>query len=237
MNFGIIAAGEGSRLSGEGITLPKPLVEINGEPMIGRLLRIFGSLSAGKVAVVTNAERPETAAYLRDISSSLPFELIIKEAVTPSSMHTFALMGEMLRGEGRFIATTVDTIFNESRFREYVDAYSCASPSVDGMMALTDYIDDEKPLYVEVDDQMHITAFRDNPWEGVKYISAGVYGLNDAALDILQQCIGEGILRMRNYQRALVEKGCNLLGMDIGKVIDVDHAEDVNKAEGIICQR
>ena len=42
MKFAIIAAGEGSRLSQEGVTLPKPLVRIGGEAMIDRLLRIFG---------------------------------------------------------------------------------------------------------------------------------------------------------------------------------------------------
>lgn len=36
MKFAIIAAGEGSRLAAEGITLPKPLVEVGGEPLIDR---------------------------------------------------------------------------------------------------------------------------------------------------------------------------------------------------------
>ncbi|MDY3008013.1 MAG: NDP-sugar synthase, partial [Sodaliphilus sp.] len=34
MNYGIIAAGEGSRLAQEGVAKPKPLVELNGEPMV-----------------------------------------------------------------------------------------------------------------------------------------------------------------------------------------------------------
>ena len=37
MKFGIIAAGEGSRLSSEGIGSPKPLVEVGGEKLIDRL--------------------------------------------------------------------------------------------------------------------------------------------------------------------------------------------------------
>ena len=41
MRYAIIAAGEGSRLAQEGISLPKPLVKINGEAMIDRLIRIF----------------------------------------------------------------------------------------------------------------------------------------------------------------------------------------------------
>ena len=41
MKYAVIAAGEGSRLVEEGIIEPKPLVRINGETMIDRLLRIF----------------------------------------------------------------------------------------------------------------------------------------------------------------------------------------------------
>ena len=44
MKFAIISAGEGSRLSQEGVALPKPLVQLNGVAMIDRLIdkRAFG---------------------------------------------------------------------------------------------------------------------------------------------------------------------------------------------------
>ena len=41
MKFAIISAGEGSRLSQEGVALPKPLVQLNGMAMIDRLVHIF----------------------------------------------------------------------------------------------------------------------------------------------------------------------------------------------------
>ena len=41
MKFAIISAGEGSRLSQEGVALPKPLVQLNGVAMIDRLIQIF----------------------------------------------------------------------------------------------------------------------------------------------------------------------------------------------------
>lgn len=232
MNFGVIAAGEGSRLSEEGISVPKPLVDLNGEPMIGRLMRIFGELGAEDVAVVTNATRHETAQYLNEIASTLPFRLHVKEAVTPSSMHTFALLGGMLKGKGRFITTTVDTIFSAAEFGKYVQAFQNAPADVDGMMAVTTYIDDEKPLYVRVDDRMDITAFLDKDPEP-KYISAGVYGLDDKALDVLDGCLESGVSRMRNFQRALVGNGLRLKAFDIGRAIDVDHASDLELARKI----
>lgn len=54
MNYGIIAAGEGSRLQQEGVSLPKPLVEIDGKPMIKRLIDIFISCNATTISVIVN---------------------------------------------------------------------------------------------------------------------------------------------------------------------------------------
>ena len=56
MHYGIIAAGEGSRLVQEGVSRPKPLVEIEGCPMIERLIRIFGECGAESVSVIVNEE-------------------------------------------------------------------------------------------------------------------------------------------------------------------------------------
>ena len=41
MHFGIIAAGEGSRLAKEGVEKSKPLLPICGKPMIGRLIDLY----------------------------------------------------------------------------------------------------------------------------------------------------------------------------------------------------
>ena len=63
-----------------------------------------------------------------------------------------------------------------------------------------------------------------------KYISAGVYGLDDKAIEVLRRCLSEGTRRMRNFQRALVGDGLRLKAFDIGQAIDVDHAGDLETA-------
>lgn len=234
MNFGIIAAGEGSRLVQEGVTLPKPLVRISGRPMIGRLIDIFLDLGAECISVIVNEQMTEVADYIvsrqRELGDRL--QLVVKS--TPSSMHSFYQLGRLLRGKGRFILTTVDTIFRENDFRRYVEAFAEAPADVEGMMAVTRYIDDEKPLYVETDAQMDITAFADTRGENTRYISGGIYGLDTRAIDVLDRCLEDGVSRMRNYQRALVVAGLRLKAYDMGKIIDVDHAGDIAKAEQFI---
>lgn len=237
MNFAIIAAGEGSRLAQEGVEKPKPLVEIAGSPMIGRLLDIFARCGAQRIVVCVNEFMTEVREYLADykfesIESECAPELIVKVKTTPSSMHTMAEISEEMEGYGRWIATTVDTIFHESDFKEYVKAWEGASVSTDVMMAVTDYVDDEKPLWVEVNpEDMRIEAFLDHRPEKAKYISGGIYGLSDAAIGVLRECVSQGVSRMRNYQRRLVESGLDVRAFPMGKIIDVDHASDIAVAD------
>lgn len=230
MNFGIIAAGEGSRLVSEGVPYPKPLVPVDGVPMIGRLLRLFEKEGARRICVIVNEQMTEVAEYLRHFPLGEKCELDLQVHTTPSSMHSFHFIGRRLRGHGRFIATTVDTIFRPDDFHEYVMAWEEAGPEVEGMMAVTRFIDDEKPLYVEAPGG-RIRAFLDKPTSVTEFVSGGIYGLADKALDVLDQCMAEGVSRMRNYQRRLVEAGLDIRAYDMGKIIDVDHAGDIEKAE------
>lgn len=237
MNYGIIAAGEGSRLAQEGVELPKPLVKLNGEPMIMRLLRIFLENEAESVSVIVNSQMKEVSEKLLDLQNIFPVELNVIVKSTPSSMHSFYELSKVLAGKGRFIVTTVDTIFREKPFKAYAEAFSDAKEEIDGMMAMTDYIDDEKPLYIKTDSNLYIKEFCNEPFPGVKYISGGIYGLSDKAFKVLQECIDTGVNRMRNYQRKLVESGLRLKGYPLGKIIDVDHASDIAVAEEFLKQQ
>lgn len=229
MNYAIIAAGEGSRLAQEGVAKPKPLVDICGEPMIGRLINLFRRCNAESISIIVNEQMTEVREYLEGLSLDVPFNLVVKS--TPSSMHSFFELSSRIP-KGRFCLTTVDTIFREEDFRPYIEAMEASD--CDGMMAVTDFIDDEKPLYVETDPDLNITAFRDERYDGAHYISGGIYALNDKAIRVLEECIERGVARMRNFQRALVEAGLHLKAYPMGKILDVDHAGDISKAEAFI---
>lgn len=110
MKFAIISAGEGSRLSQEGVTLPKPLVQLNGVAMIDRLIRIFIRNGADKVVVIINNESPLTKEHLAKLQqeTEVPLEVVVK--TTPSSMHSFYELSSYLQDD-KFCLTTVDTIF------------------------------------------------------------------------------------------------------------------------------
>ncbi len=233
MNYAIIAAGEGSRLVQEGVKQPKPLVRLNGVPMIKRLIDIFLRCDATSLSIIINEEMTQVREYLESLEIPVPFHLIIKS--TPSSMHSFYEVSRHFE-DGKFCLTTVDTIFHEEEFSRYIKAFEQDS-NADGYMAVTSFIDDEKPLYIDVDNDMTITAFRDRPWDGVRFISGGIYGLTRPALKVLEDCMNNNISRMRNYQRALVDAGLTLKAHPFDKIVDVDHAGDIGKAAAFAAER
>ena len=232
MKFAILAAGEGSRLASEGVAKPKPLVELQGVPLIERLIRIFARNGASSINIIVNEQQPETVEFIKSIEVGCPINIVIKS--TPSSMHSMHALSHLLRGE-KFCLTTVDTLFRENEFANYIKKFE--EYDGDGIMAVTDYIDDEKPLYIATDEKMEITAFCDKPTPETHYISGGIYGLSPKALDILDRCMNDGIHRMRNFQRRLVESGMKLKAFPLGKIIDIDHAGDIIKAEEFVAER
>jgi len=235
MKYAIIAAGEGSRLAAEGIIVPKPLVEVGGEKLIDRLIRIFMANEAEEIVVICNDRTARVSQHLAGLQRDglagchVPLRFIVKS--TPSSMHSFFEISRYL-SDGPFCMTTVDTIFREADFAAYIKAFK--EEGCDGLMGVTDYIDDERPLYVQTDGDMNILGFHDaqgDAQENCKYISAGIYGLHPNAIYTLDNCIARSEHRMRNFQRGLVRDGRRLKAYAFSKVLDIDHAEDVAKAE------
>ena len=266
MKYAIIAAGEGSRLAQEGIDVPKPLVKVHGEHLIDRLIRIFMSNEAEEIVVICNDLRPEVSEHLRRLQDKgklyekplPPLRFIVK--TTPSSMHSFYERSRLLDdgSNAPFVLTTVDTIFREDEFKGYLRAFKqVLDEGDDGLMGVTDFIDDEKPLYVGYEEcgvwseegfpritgffdsldnliTQHSTAQTSPQLGGMReapLISAGIYGLTPRAFPTLNDCIRRGESRMRNFQRALVAECLKLRAYPFQKVLDIDHASDIQKAE------
>lgn len=234
MKYAVIAAGEGSRLTKEGNTTPKPLIEVNGERLVDRLLRIFEAHGASEVAVICNEQMKEVQAHLTAVQQAcrLPLRLVVKS--TPSSMHSMWELSRWL-DDGPFVLTTVDTIFREEEFNAFVQTFTriLENGEADGLMGVTDYIDDEKPLFVSTDDDLWITAFLDQ-CDHPRYVSGGIYALTPRSLTTLHDCVAHGEQRMRNFQRALIRDGLKLKAWPFSKVLDVDHVSDIQKAEAFL---
>ncbi|MDR3142918.1 MAG: NDP-sugar synthase [Tannerellaceae bacterium] len=227
MDYAIIAAGEGSRLVQEGVKRPKPLIRLNGVPLLGRLASLFLQNGATTVNVIVNEEMKEVQEYLGQLRLPVPLRILVKS--TPGSMHSFFELKEYLTNE-RFCLTTVDAICQKEEFKRYIQSF-LESEDIDGLMAVTGYIDDEKPLYVNTDGDMLVKSFSDKAEADSRYVSGGIYCLKRTTLNVLEHAMTKGMSRMRDYQRLLIEEGLTLKAYPFGKIIDIDHAGDIAKAE------
>ena len=230
MNYAIIAAGEGSRLYNEGFKKPKPMVVLNNETLIERLIRIFINNNANNITIIINEQSPELKSLLEEKTIDIPIKIICQS--TPSSLHSFYEIIKETNPE-ELCLTTVDTIFDEQRFEEYIKAFD-EDKNLDALMAVTDYVDDEKPLWVSTNLNNEITCFSSTPTNTSKYISGGIYCLRKKAIEKVKYAIENNVQRMRNYQQILVEQNCNLKAFPLDKIIDIDHISDIDKAKQLL---
>ena len=226
MHFAVIAAGEGSRLKAESVELPKPLVEINNVPLIERLFSTAIRNGAESISCITNEEFHEVHKYLSDRKFDVPFNLIIKS--TPSSLHSFYALKQFLENKS-FCLTTVDTVFKEEEFSNFIREAEL-HPEYDGLLAITDFIDDEKPLCVELNEKFKILRFEDSA-ENLKFATGGLYYFSPNILDEMDEAINSGMMRLRNFLKLLVKKDYHLNAFKFSKIIDVDHSNDIEIAE------
>lgn len=65
------------------------------------------------------------------------------------------------------------------------------------------------------------------------YIGRNLLPDSDSGQDIAR-VYGKGMSRMRNFQRQLVADGLKLKAYPFTKILDVDHASDIVKAENFL---
>ena len=234
IEFGIIAGGEGSRLREEGAGLPKPLMDVGGEPMVARLIEIMRSAGAQNVTVLLNRDMPEVEGFLNFLQDDLKLHINVICDKTPSSFHSLLALVEAMNPQDKFVVCTVDSVFKAADFFDYCATFAKMSDQIDALMGVTDFIEDEKPLYVTTDQEMNITSFSDSYTDNIQYISAGIYGLRKRIIPFLKACDTEGVRRMRNFQRQLLSHHYILKAYDMGKVIDADHLSDIKRANDFI---
>lgn len=228
----IIAAGEGSRLREEGIEISKPLITINGETMIERLFHVLEEYNPAAVYCIINEESLDLKSSLEQYDFKFPFNLTVKS--TESSFHSFYELSKYVKSE-HFLLATTDSIFDKNEFKDFVKTYFEQNNNIDALMSVTGYVDDEKPLCVELNKENKIMSFSDRS-EGCKLATGGIYFFNKSILDEMEYAVQQNTNRLRNFLKLLLNKGYSLSAYKFNKIIDVDHAGDIKKAEEFLSE-
>jgi NDP-sugar pyrophosphorylase family protein len=229
MKAGIIAAGKGERLAQGGVEYPKPLVSIAGRPLIARTIEAAAHLNASCVACIVNSQMPEVVQYLRSEVWPIKLDLIVK--TTPSSMESLFELAPLLADEP-FIMFTVDAVFHPKTARTFVER-ACAFKSAKAVLALTPFVDDEKPLWVKTDHDQRIISMGAAARPGPN-VTAGFYYFSPEIFDFIDTARERKLSALRQFLALLIEHGFPVYGIDVGKTMDVDYPEDIEKANRFI---
>ncbi|HMD05649.1 MAG TPA: NTP transferase domain-containing protein [Candidatus Binatus sp.] len=225
----IIAAGRGERLrASTRDDIPKPLVMLGGEAMLARQGRAMLAAGASSVVAVINSE---TARIAREMSLELPAStrLVIRD--TANSMETMLALGEIL-APGWFIASTVDAVIPQTELVRFVNESrrkieECGDKSLAGVLAVTKWRGEAKPLFTDVSSNGLILALGNRQ---TSMVTAGLYLLSTRVFDFAADARRAGLDALRRFLALIIERGMRLDAIEIEGSIDVDEAEDLDAA-------
>lgn len=230
MNYAILAGGQGSRFVKDGIQVPKPLVKILGRTMLQRLIDLFTANGAERITVSANANMPMLMDTLEQyVKLGLPIE--VRPIVTDNSF--ISLQNACHDLGDKFIATTVDAMFIDSEFSDFVKTFEKMDSKQDVLMGLTRFVDDPSPLYADLNSEGLVIDYRygGTPFESGTIVSAGIYGLTPEAFNAVEKIcpLPESL---SDFQRLLAaETPLNVKVFEFSKAFDVDCVHDISVAE------
>lgn len=228
MKAAIIAAGLGERLRRGGYEQPKPLVPVNGRPLIDYVLAGVESAGLSQVACIVNEQSNGIEGHCATRWPGLRFDFVRR--TTPSSMESLFALAPLL-GNERFLLLTVDAIMAPAVLSSFCTA--AARSEAHGVLAVTTLVDDEKPLWVSVGEKGCILALGPAA-AGSGSVTAGVYVFQPCIFAEVSAARAAQFTALRQFLGHLLVRGYRLDAEPIGKSVDVDRPEDIVVAESFI---
>jgi NDP-sugar pyrophosphorylase family protein len=231
MKAGILAAGWGARLRAQGVALPKPLVSVGGQPLIARLLQTVRQAGIDEAVCIINAAFPEVAQYCQERDWGMPVQCLSKS--TAHSLESFLALQPYLETEP-FLLFTIDAVFPHATLSSFLHQAQ-RYPEADGVLAVTPFVDDEKPLWALLDGDNRILRLGP-PAQAGGLVSAGVYFFAPGVFREAEAARRGKFTAFRQFLVHLITNGYALYGYCIPKVIDVDRPADIVMAEALLAE-
>jgi putative hydrolase of the HAD superfamily len=227
LRAGIIAAGDGSRLKSSHPGTIKPLVPVRGRPLCHWVVSSLQEAGVQDFTVLLNSRGRDAQESLRAAFPRLRWSFIERD--TASSWESFRLVaGSLAETGGDSLISTVDAIIPPAEARRFADAARRAGAPA--ALALTAFIDDEKPLWADLGADGRIAALGADA-RTRRHATCGLYYLTAAVARAMPPARAHG--RLREYLQSLVARSA-VSGVVLAKTLDVDRPEDVRQAEDFV---
>jgi NDP-sugar pyrophosphorylase family protein len=222
IRLGILGAGLGSRMQTK--AKAKPLAQIGGRSLIERLLAEFQSAGVKRICCALRAELID-AEDRESLPSSPEIDWVFVDTI--SSLHTLEALIERMGMKEPALFCMADTILRPEDLKKFLSFCSQLAPNSCAVL-VTPYVDDEKPLWVQVDKNGDVLKF---DGENGQYVTSGMYFLSPKAMASAAKLVQSDVHKMRNFLSSLIEQKTQIKTFVVAKTIDVDHPSDLDQAE------
>ena len=221
----VLAGGEGSRLAAASV--PKPLVEVGGTPLIVRQAETLGHLGCTSVTCMIRDEFPGAREALRRRTWLRPVAAHLCH--TPSSLHTLA-EGLAHVPEGPVFATMVDMVMRWEDWRAcWSGSMEALAAGADVALAVTPFVDDERALWVTREADGLVRGLGEEPTDP-PCVTGGVYAFAPGVRPLAALAVRSGMHRMRAFLADLVTRGLRITAVEVPRIIDLDRPSDLELA-------
>jgi dTDP-glucose pyrophosphorylase len=219
----VMAAGEGMRLRPLTETWPKPVLPIDGRPVIATLLRELRSAGVDRVTVVSGHLAEVLEQLVGDGSG---FGLQVVYVRQPRADGSADAVRRALRGGAAMPALVVaaDTVYRPGDIARFEAGF--ASSGADGAIAVRTVPPagpERPPVRIERDGTVSLVV-DDDP--GNVLGSAALWGFGPAVARELEQVPGPPYELAAAYQRA-IDAGGRVIGLEIGPTRDLTRPLDL----------
>ena len=222
ISVGIIAAGEGSRFMSRDPLTIKPMVPVAGKPLV---YWTVSHLQAAGVQAITYLRNNSGIPAKKFLLAEFPkIKWTFMERNTPASWESFRILAaELAKTARQTMITTVDAIISPDDITKFM-----AAPLVgDAALALTEFVDDEKPLWAHCNPDGRVTAVGEKVIQR-KFATSGLYRLSSPFAGELRAL--PAYKRLRDFWSWAAENR-RITGIPLSKTVDVDRPEDIPVAE------
>ena len=222
----ILAGGEGSRLLASGITAPKALVLIAGQPQVVRMVAACRRVGC---ETVTCAVREDlVSAVIAAIADPTVHVVAVR---TPTSLHTLET-GLRAVPPGDVLCTLVDSVMPAADWDTAHRAAELALHSAAAVVAVTPFVEDESPLWADVTADGIVQAFGRRGAQDL--VTGGVYWFDQRARAAATVTVQSGVQRLRGFLAQLIEMELPVRAVEVRKIVDVDTSADLDRALALV---
>lgn len=218
MKVVIFAGGKGLRLSEETQGIPKPMVDIEGKPLVVRLMEFFHTKGYSEFLVCTGYRKEVIEDYF--VTNSFPWKVQCIDTGDPDKVGTAGrLLGIRSYLDGTFIATYGDALCDvdlNQLFESHKKALSCVTITT---------VHPRIPFgIISVDDRGKVTAFDEKPDNTTLWSNGGFFVMEPQVFDFIEN---ESEMLEKEPMQRMVEAGTVNAYFHHGRRYPVDTPKDL----------